>query len=118
MSMRAGINVPERASVTGFDDLIWSPVVTPALTTARMDMTRIAAIAVEALVKAIGERDPTDAAIGAPVTAANAEVPMQLVVRQSSAAPPRTQFQPAQTIANASTIADARTSAPEGEHQP
>jgi LacI family transcriptional regulator len=115
---RAGINVPERASVTGFDDLIWSPVVTPALTTARMDMTRIAAIAVEALVKAIGERDPTDAAIGAPVTAANAEVPMQLVVRQSSAAPPRTQFQPAQTIANASTIADARTSAPEGEHQP
>ncbi|MNL38284.1 hypothetical protein D3C87_1604840 [compost metagenome] len=83
-----------------------------------MDMTRIAAIAVEALVKAIGERDPADAAIGAPVTAENAEVPMQLVVRQSSAAPPGTQFQPAQTTANARTSAPVRNTAPEGEHQP
>ena len=107
---RAGINVPEKASVTGFDDLIWSPVITPALTTARMDMTEIAAIAVAALVKAISERDPSDPLIGAPVTAEKSKVPMHLVVRQSAAAPPA--LQPVHTTATAAT------SVTEGGHQP
>ncbi|HEV7309703.1 LacI family DNA-binding transcriptional regulator [Ensifer sp.] len=105
---RAGVNVPEKASVTGFDDLIWAPVITPALTTARMDMTEIAAIAVAALVKAISERDPSDPLIGAPVSAETSRVPMHLVVRQSAAAPP--DFQPAQIT--------AVTSVTEGGHQP
>ncbi|MCY1240358.1 Periplasmic binding protein-like domain protein [compost metagenome] len=106
---RAGINVPEKASVTGFDDLIWSPVITPALTTARIDMTEIAAIAVAALVKAIRERDPFDPEIGAPVTAEKSKVPMHLVVRQSTAAPPA--LQPVHTTATAAT------SVTEGGHQ-
>ncbi|MGO7259107.1 substrate-binding domain-containing protein, partial [Rhizobium brockwellii] len=50
---QAGINIPADVSVTGFDDLIWSPVVTPALTTVRMDMDKIAGIAVSALVDSI-----------------------------------------------------------------
>ena len=85
---RAGIHVPEQASVTGFDDLIWSPVVTPALTTVRMDMARIAAIAIEALVQAIGTREAEPRPLGAPVAATISKVPMQLVVRQSTATPP------------------------------
>ncbi|MDX0624280.1 substrate-binding domain-containing protein [Sinorhizobium medicae] len=91
---RAGIHVPEQASVTGFDDLIWSPVVTPALTTVRTDMARIAAIAVEALVQAIGAEEPEHSSVGAPVSAPVSKVPMQLVVRQSTATPPTTATPP------------------------
>lgn len=87
---RAGINVPEKVSVAGFDDLLWSPVVTPALTTVRMDMVRIATIAIDALAKAIRERAPNDASIGTPVTSEISKVPMQLVVRQSTASPEST----------------------------
>jgi DNA-binding LacI/PurR family transcriptional regulator len=46
---RDGITVPDMASVTGFDDLIWSPVVTPGLTTVAMDMVTIAEIAISSL---------------------------------------------------------------------
>ncbi|MGM9279166.1 substrate-binding domain-containing protein, partial [Campylobacter jejuni] len=47
------IGVPEHVSVTGFDDLVWSSVVTPGLTTVRMDMAEIADIAIAALVRVI-----------------------------------------------------------------
>jgi len=76
-----GINVPKDVSVTGFDDLIWSPVVTPALTTARMDMDSIAEIAVSALLKTVMENGTREGVI---VTAETDRVPMQLIVRQSS----------------------------------
>lgn len=77
---RAGIAVPEAASVTGFDDLVWSSVITPGLTTLRMDMVAIAEIAVTALVRAI-ETNTADA-----VAAADRQsVPMELVVRQTTA---------------------------------
>ncbi|MBB3455160.1 LacI family transcriptional regulator [Rhizobium sp. BK313] len=96
---RAGIAVPDSATVTGFDDLIWSTVVTPALTTMRMDMATIADIAVAALVDAIENGGPIEK--GGPgeasadeslpdsrlVTAEKSRVPMQLVVRQSSGPP-------------------------------
>ncbi|AYG57589.1 LacI family DNA-binding transcriptional regulator [Rhizobium jaguaris] len=97
---RAGIAVPDSATVTGFDDHIWSAVVTPALTTMRMDMATIAEIAIAALVSAIENGGPTErgglgeAAGDEPppgsrlVTAERSRVPMQLVVRQSSG-PPR-----------------------------
>lgn len=78
----AGLRVPQDASVTGFDDLIWGPVVTPALTTVRMDMPRIAELAVAALAEAIR------AGAGRIVSAAQAKVPMSLVVRASSGPPP------------------------------
>jgi LacI family transcriptional regulator len=85
---RAGIGVPEMVSVTGFDDLIWSPVVTPALTTVRMDLPTIADLAIGALIRAIepeaeGELTTT-ATTTRRVSCLPDRVPMQLVVRQSS----------------------------------
>ncbi|MDE1991974.1 MAG: LacI family DNA-binding transcriptional regulator [Rhizobiaceae bacterium] len=96
---KAGINVPDTVSVTGFDDLIWSSVVTPALTTMRMDMAAIADIAITALVDVIENGGPIER--GGPgetfadepppgsrlVTAEKSRVPMQLIVRQSSGPP-------------------------------
>ncbi|WP_160011479.1 LacI family DNA-binding transcriptional regulator [Rhizobium sp. 18055] len=78
---RDGITVPDMASVTGFDDLIWSAVVTPGLTTVAMDMATIADIAISSLMKTIqasGSRE------GVLVSADTDRVPMQLIVRQSS----------------------------------
>ncbi|MGO4570372.1 LacI family DNA-binding transcriptional regulator [Microvirga sp. 2TAF3] len=95
---RGGIHVPEEASVTGFDDLIWSPVVTPALTTMRMDMATIAEIAVASLldvIEAEGRGTGSDSeeaeASSHPhgiAAAKTSSVPMQLVVRQSSGPAP------------------------------
>ncbi|UIK10236.1 substrate-binding domain-containing protein [Rhizobium leguminosarum] len=78
---QAGINIPADVSVTGFDDLIWSPVVTPSLTTVRMDIERIAEIAVSALVDTIKTSGIRE---GVLVTAKIERVAMQLIVRQSS----------------------------------
>lgn len=86
---RAGIRVPEHASVTGFDDLIWARVITPSLTTVRMDMATIAELAVTALAEAIDARSPRGQDhSGTTVKAATGKVPMSLVVRESSASPP------------------------------
>jgi len=74
---RAGIAVPETASVTGFDDLVWSSVITPGLTTLRMDMAAIAEIAVTALVRVIETG-------GAAAVAERSSVPMELVIRQTT----------------------------------
>jgi len=85
---RAGIGVPERVSVTGFDNLIWSPVVTPALTTVRMDLATIADLAVAALMRAIEAEADADNAGSGRVSSAPDRVAMQLIIRQSSG-PPR-----------------------------
>lgn len=76
-----GIKVPANVSVTGFDDLIWSPVTAPALTTVKMDMDKIAEIAVEALLDSIGTSSIPEGRI---VTAKVDRVPMHLIIRQSS----------------------------------
>jgi LacI family transcriptional regulator len=80
----AGIAVPDQASVAGFDDLIWSSVVTPALTTLRMDMAEIARLAVAALTAVIEGLPRGRVAASGTVTAERASVPMMLVVRQST----------------------------------
>jgi LacI family transcriptional regulator len=81
-----GIAVPDEASVTGFDDLIWASVVTPSLTTIRMDMARIAEVAVTALVRAIDGEDPANRPAAGGVVADISKVAMELVIRRSSAA--------------------------------
>ena len=81
----AGIAVPEAASVTGFDDLIWSSVVTPSLTTLRMDMAEIARLAVSALTAVIEGLPHGRVAASGTVTAEQSSVPMTLLVRQSTA---------------------------------
>lgn len=78
---RNGINVPGEVSVTGFDDLAWSSVVTPGLTTMRMDMPAIAEIAVASVLEAIETKRNT-------TTASVSSVPMQIVIRQSSGEAP------------------------------
>lgn len=86
---RGGVSVPEQASVTGFDDLLWSSVVSPALTTVQMNMAAISEIAIAALVRAIETADAgaDDAAASMIVSADSARVPMRLVVRQSTRQP-------------------------------
>lgn len=81
-----GIAVPEQASVTGFDDLIWAPVVTPSLTTVRMDTARIADAAITALVRAIDVEDPAIRPETGGVVADISKVAMELVIRRSSCA--------------------------------
>ena len=82
----AGIAVPQAVSVSGFDDLIWSSVVTPGLTTMRMDMETVAEIAVAALVDTIeaDRRGGAEQKILGPVSAAIPKVPMELVIRHST----------------------------------
>ena len=81
---RDGIDVPERASVTGFDDLIWAPVVTPPLTTMRMDMAQIADLAIDALLRVI-ERDETAVPpISSHVVSDISRVAMTLIARRSA----------------------------------
>jgi LacI family transcriptional regulator len=79
----AGITVPDHVTVTGFDDLIWSSVVTPSLTTMRMDMARIAAIAVASLTEAIVATSDTPTSAFGTLVSNQPSVPMTLVVRQS-----------------------------------
>jgi len=90
--LACGISVPEQASVTGFDDLIWSSAFRPALTTVHMDMPAIAEVAIDALTSAIEINAASDIPPRpGPVRAlpdACENVPMTLVVRQTSA-PPR-----------------------------
>lgn len=82
-----GVEVPRHASVSGFDDLVWSAVVTPSLTTLRQNIPEIAERAIEALNHSISGADaqrqreerqerPWRNGIG---------VAMQLLVRQSTA---------------------------------
>lgn len=99
---RAGIRVPEDASVTGFDDLIPASVVTPTLTTMRMDMATIAEIAVASLLNDIeasarrtsGIRTIHPLTSRRPAEARISGVPMQLVIRQSSGRAPSAGFYP------------------------
>jgi LacI family transcriptional regulator len=87
----AGFRVPGHVSVTGFDDLIFSPVVTPALTTVHMDMAQIAEIAVVALLAEItGNRaiktttPPQKRTVPDTVMADTSRVPMELIIRSST----------------------------------
>ncbi|OWJ79453.1 LacI family transcriptional regulator [Haematobacter genomosp. 1] len=90
----AGIGVPDQASVSGFDDLLWSSVVRPALTTVRMDLPLIAERAIMALTDAIEHNlatpeGPLSSGSVKLASPALERVPMTLVVRQT-AAPPST----------------------------
>ncbi len=86
-----GLAIPDQASVTGFDNLIWSSAVRPALTTVHMDMPEIARIAVEALLAAVNNRATQDLVVPLgpvqPLQPGSGSVPMSLVIRQTSGKP-------------------------------
>jgi LacI family repressor for deo operon, udp, cdd, tsx, nupC, and nupG len=55
-----GVNVPEDVSITGFDNIRWTDVVTPRLTTIAQPIGAIGAKAVELMHASIsGEKIPT-----------------------------------------------------------
>lgn len=75
---RAQIPVPDRVSLTGFDDMTFAPVMHPALTTVAQNVDEIARRAIAIITARIrGDAPPAD----------GATVPMRLVVRQSTAIP-------------------------------
>ncbi len=86
-----GINVPQQASVTGFDDLLFSSAFRPALTTVHMNMPAIAKVAIEALTFAIEANAAGDISVNAgpvqPLSDIGACSRMTLVIRQTSASP-------------------------------
>ncbi len=97
---QAGLRVPQDASLTGFDDLIWSSAITPAITSVRMDMPAIAEEAIQALLRLIESQDtgtaPRDPGIA---RASRPSVPMSLVVRQTCGPSPRITAEQQQTPA-------------------
>ncbi len=81
---QGGISIPGDVSVTGFDDLIWAGVIAPSLTTMRMDMERIAEIAIAELISQIEQGGARDASPDLPASQGQSSIPMELIVRQSS----------------------------------
>jgi LacI family transcriptional regulator len=74
-----GLNVPGDISVTGFDDMEFATVVTPALTTVRFPIAEIGVEAARHIIERLdGKAEPRCI-----------ELPLELVVRQSAAAPRR-----------------------------
>ena len=80
---RDGIDVPLQASVSGFDDLVWSSVVMPPITTLRQDLATIAECTVEALGHAIADSETSTGDLVAARPDCEG-VPMMLMVRQST----------------------------------
>ena len=97
---QAGLRVPQDASLTGFDDLVWSSAITPGITSVRMDMPAIAGEAIQALLRLIESRDrgngPRDPGIA---RASRPSVPMSLVVRQTCGPSPSRTAEQQQTPA-------------------
>lgn len=83
----AGLTVPDDLSVVGFDDSVHAHTVRPALTTVRQDFAAKGRLAAAALTEAIGRSragaEGADAAYEPPL----ARIPVELVVRESTAAP-------------------------------
>src|SRR5207237_966908 len=75
-----GLRVPEDVSVVGFDDVDNAAMVTPALTTVRQPLEEMGRMAVSLLTRLI-ERQP--------VEALHVELATRLVIRESTAPPPR-----------------------------
>lgn len=74
---RAGLDVPRDISVVGFDDIAFSSLINPALTTVNLPLGELGKMAVEALITTLS--NPTQHGIELPI-------PTHLVVRSSTAA--------------------------------
>jgi len=74
-----GLDVPREVSLTGFDDMEIASVVTPALTTVRFPTAELGAYAAQHLLARLAGR-PVERRV---------ELPVELVVRGSTAPPPR-----------------------------
>ena len=75
----AGLRVPEDVSVVGFDDVPEAAYLSRALTTVRQDLAYLATFGVGLLIDAIENPRPQDR---------RENVPVELVIRETTAAPP------------------------------
>ncbi|MCA1217186.1 LacI family DNA-binding transcriptional regulator [Streptomyces sp. 8L] len=75
---RLGLRVPDDVSVTGFDDLALATAVEPELTTVRLPAEQVGERGMTALLAVLEGREPASEAL-----------PVRLVVRGSTAPPPR-----------------------------
>jgi LacI family transcriptional regulator len=75
-----GLSLPQDLSIVGYDDVMYAPIVAPALTTVRQPLAEMGRTAVSLLVRLLD---------GSQGGAQQIELPTRLVVRQSTAAPPR-----------------------------
>lgn len=76
--LRSEMPVPDRVSLTGFDDMSFAPIMHPALTTVAQNVDEIATRAIEIIsAKIRGQTHPHE----------GQTVPMRLVVRQSTSIP-------------------------------
>ncbi|MES1202220.1 MAG: LacI family DNA-binding transcriptional regulator [Pseudomonadota bacterium] len=75
-----GISIPDQLSVVGFDDMPISSRLQPPLTTVHWPLTDMGRAAAEKLVRRVGEQRATEEV---------SSVPSSLVVRNSTAPPPR-----------------------------
>ena len=108
----AGLRVPDDVSVVGFDDIPVAPYVTPPLTSVRQPFDAVAREGLRLLVQAIEKPDVE-------LPPAN-DPPVDLIVRASTAAPPRRTApgrgrrapSPSRDGAHAPPIADASSSLP------
>ena len=69
-----GVRIPEDLSFTGFDDVLLSRIIRPALTTVRQDVTQKGKLSVEYLLGMIQETEPPEW---------NVRLPVELVIRGS-----------------------------------
>jgi len=76
----AGLRVPEDISVVGFDDIEMSEFYVPALTTIRQDRHKLGRIAAQVLLARLVP--------GADSPRTEVPLPVELVVRSSTAPPP------------------------------
>jgi DNA-binding LacI/PurR family transcriptional regulator len=75
---RLGLRVPDDMSVTGLDDLALATAIDPELTTVRLDAELFGERGMRALIAVLEGRAPEDG-----------DIPVELVVRGSTTAPPR-----------------------------
>jgi LacI family transcriptional regulator len=76
--MRAQISVPDQVSLTGFDNMSFSSIMHPALTTVAQNVDEIASRAIDIISAKISGETPAQE---------GQTVPMQLVIRQSTSIP-------------------------------
>jgi len=77
-ALHQGVKMPEELSIVGFDGLPEGVLLTPALTTAAQPMQEMGRVACQRLLESIGASSRLE----------KIELPMQLIVRESTAHPP------------------------------